>query len=102
MRLVSFGNAFGTLVRVLTAAALVAVVAVGAPMHSHDVGGFADGDTPQMAPCAACVSSASPGLVLACAEVTPRLEPIGVVSTPCRDLVPLPVAARSGRAPPTV
>lgn len=95
--------ASGTRLRLFAAAVLVAFIAVGAPMHSHDVVAIgADQTSPQKAPCAACTVSASPGLVLERADVAPRLEAVAVVSDRELAVVALPVSVRSGRAPPAV
>lgn len=103
MRLVSSGSAFSTLVRLVAAAALIAVLAVGVPMHSHDlVIGTSDGSAPQKAPCAACVASASPGLVSDRADVVPVWQAVDVVFAPASVAVALPLPIRSGRAPPAV
>lgn len=103
MQSVSPRLASGALVRLFVAAALVAVVAVGAPLHSHDVVAIgADQASPQKVPCAACVVGASPGLVLERVDVAPRLEAVAAVSDPENAVVTLPVAVRPGRAPPSV
>jgi hypothetical protein len=100
MKLVAPTSAFGIFVRLLSAAVMIAVVAVGAPLHSHDVALDGDAPSPQKAQCAACVTGASPGLVLERTDVAPVLEAIAVVSTPEIAVVVLPQPVRCGRAPP--
>lgn len=102
MKLVSPTSAFGVVSRLVIAAMLVAVVAVGAPLHSHDVALDGDQPSPQKAPCAACVTGASPGLVLERTDVVPRLEAIDVVSVSECDVVRFSFRVRPGRAPPVV
>lgn len=103
MRLVSTGSAFSTLVRLVAAAALIVVLAAGVPLHSHDlVIGTSDRGAPQKAPCAACVTSASPGLVSDRADFVPAWQPVGVVLAPESVAVAVALPIRSGRAPPAV
>jgi hypothetical protein len=98
MRLVVPRSATGTFARLAAAAILVAVVAVGAPLHAHDIA--SGGDAAQKAQCAACVVGANPGLVLAPADFVPSFDAIDVVSVAESDVVTLSVAVRPGRAPP--
>ena len=101
MKLLSPSSPFSTLVRLVAAAALIAVLAVGVPMHSHDlVIGTSDGSAPQKAPCAACVTSASPGLVPDRADFVPAWQPVGAVLAPESVAVAVALPIRSGRAPP--
>jgi hypothetical protein len=101
MRLVSPTSAFGALVRLVAAAALIAVIAVGAPLHSHDlVLGSDDGSTPQKAPCAACVTGSSLGVVSERVDVAPGFQRIGVVFAHESLVVAFSLPIRSGRAPP--
>ena len=103
MRLVSSESAFSTLVRLAAATALIAVLALGVPMHSHDlVIGTSDGNAPQKTPCAACVTSASPGLVSDRADFVPAWQPVGTVHAPESIAVAVALPLRSGRAPPAV
>jgi phage tail protein X len=100
MKLVAPTSAFGIFVRLISAAVLIAVVAVGAPLHSHDVALDGDQTTPQKASCAACVINASPGLVLEQTDIAPVLQAIAEVSVPDIAVVVLPQPVRCGRAPP--
>jgi hypothetical protein len=103
MQFVSFRIGPGALARLFAAAVLVAVVAVGAPLHSHDIVAIGAGhDSLQKSPCAACIVSASPGLVLERADVDPNVEAVRAVSLPENSVVSLSVAVRPGRAPPAV
>lgn len=103
MGLVSAGSAFSTLVRLVAATALIAVLAFGVPLHSHDlVIGTSDGSAPLKAPCAACIASASPGLISDRADFVPVWQAVGVVLSPESVAVAVALPIRSGRAPPTV
>lgn len=103
MKLVCPSTAFSTLVRLVAATALIAVLAVGVPMHSHElVIGTSDGSAPQKAPCAACVASASPGLVSDRADFVPAWQPMGMVLAPESTAVAIALPIRSGRAPPAI
>ncbi len=103
MRLLSPTGNFGVLVRLIAAAAMVAVIAVGAPLHSHDlsVNSGEPGSSPK-APCAACVTGANPGLVAVHADVAPHFLAVDDVSISETVAVSLSLPSRTGRAPPVV
>lgn len=88
--------------RLLAAATLVAIVAVGAPMHAHDLAVEGGNALPQKAPCAACVVNASPGIILERADIAPIFVALAVVHSSERVVVALALPVRPGRAPPTV
>lgn len=101
MRLVAPKTAFAALVRLLAAATTIAVIAVGAPMHSHDLAfGNGEASAPKNPTCAACVSSASPGLVAERGECAPGFQPVDLVPATESCTVALSLPIRSGRAPP--
>ncbi|MGK2857039.1 MAG: hypothetical protein ACSLFQ_07525 [Thermoanaerobaculia bacterium] len=101
MRLVAPRTAFAALIRLLAAATMIAVIAVGAPMHSHDLAfGSGEAGAPQSSTCAACVSGASPGLVAESADFAPGLQPVDVVAAVESCAVALSLPIRAGRAPP--
>jgi hypothetical protein len=102
VKLLSHRTAIGAFVRLLTAAVLVAVVSVGAPLHSHDVAFGDDRAAPQKAQCAACITGATPGLVLDRTDLAPRFEAVAVVSVPETIALALSLPVRPGRAPPPV
>jgi len=100
MKLVAPTSAFGIFIRLLSAAVMIAVVAVGAPLHSHDVALDGGQTAPQKSSCAACVLGASPGLVLEQTDIAPVFQAIAELSVPELAVVVLPQPVRSGRAPP--
>lgn len=101
MRLVASRSSLGAFARLVAAAVLVAVVAVGAPLHAHDLVPSGS-DTLQKSSCAACVVSASPALVLEQVDAVPRFEALDVVSVDEPEVAALSFAVRPGRAPPVV
>lgn len=88
--------------RLFWAAVLVAIISVGAPLHSHDIAFDGDQASPRKSGCAACVTSASPGLVLEHTDVVPILEAIEIITVPAIAVVPHSLPVRSGRAPPAL
>lgn len=101
MRLVAPTTAFAALVRLLAAATMIAVIAVGAPMHSHDLAlGTGEAGAPKNSTCAACVSSASPGLVAERGEFAPGFRAVDLVPAVESCAVARSLPIRAGRAPP--